>query len=229
VSKATLETPAAVRVPSVHSKGGRNAAIVALVILGVALIGLATGLWLANGSPSKSTITKHDTTIVSKAPVRGSAPGSPNHAQKRTQTTVNSSETTSGGGPSRRSETLVITLLALGSLLFLCGVFFGRIQEVTLPGGAGLKLSEAVQAKVAAKVASEAKANPKLGDDPATIARLYQMTLDHLGTLYPESAIAQSSTGYYVAGGTPLVTDIPDKKVTDAVSLAAEKLTSPES
>lgn len=40
------------------------------------------------------------------------------------------------------SDTGLITGLALGALLVLSGAFFGRLREITLPGGAGLKLGE---------------------------------------------------------------------------------------
>jgi hypothetical protein len=210
--------PSAVRVPSLHSRTGRLVAIAGLIAVGVALIGFAAGLWLANSSPPASTTTEHNTTsAVGTEPAASGAGDS--------ATTVDSIVRASGGGASGRSETLVTALFGLGTLMLLAGIFFGRIQEVTLPGGAGLKLTPDAQAKVAAKVADEAKSNPQLSDDPATIERLYQITLDHLARRYAGPVLSEAPGGYYVAGAAT-VGDVPDTEVAEVVSEAAGKLVS---
>jgi len=200
-----------------------------LIGMGIALIGLATALWLSNGSPAESTTQKRDTTRVSGS-AAAAAGGSDSGASRACgckssgKTVVESVEAVSGGGPSKRSETLVITLFGLGTLLFLCGVFYGRIQEVTLPGGAGFKLGESAQAKVKSTVVEAAKSNPDLTDDPETIARLYEMTLQFLMTRYPQpGGVVETEQGYYVAG-MPIVTDFPEEKVKQAAVEAAEAL-----
>jgi hypothetical protein len=193
----------------------------------VLLIGFATGLWLANGSPPASTTTQHNTTSVAGPDSGGGSADTPTSGETagNSQTTVDSVTTSSGGGTSGRSETLVIALFGLGALMLLCGIFFGRIQEVTLPGGTSLKLSEDAQAKVAAKVADEAKTNPQLSDDPQTIKRLYQITLDHLTQQYQAPGLTQTAQGYYVAAA-PTLADISDTTVAEVVSRAAAKLAS---
>ncbi|HEX8690566.1 MAG TPA: hypothetical protein VF729_10025, partial [Solirubrobacterales bacterium] len=40
------------------------------------------------------------------------------------------------------SESVLIAGLGLGGLFLLTGAFYGRIREITLPGGAGLKIGE---------------------------------------------------------------------------------------
>jgi hypothetical protein len=41
------------------------------------------------------------------------------------------------------SDTLPLAAVGIGGLLVLCGAFFGRLREITLPGGAGIKLGDA--------------------------------------------------------------------------------------
>ncbi|HEX2162246.1 MAG TPA: hypothetical protein VHF88_10560 [Thermoleophilaceae bacterium] len=43
------------------------------------------------------------------------------------------------------SDTVPLAAVGIGGLLFLCGAFFGRLREITLPGGAGIKLDDAKQ------------------------------------------------------------------------------------
>jgi hypothetical protein len=217
-----MTVPGAVRVPSVHSKRGRQAAVATLVTLGVALMGFAAVLWLGNGSPPASTTIEH---TKSRAPRGHASRAAPRTGPRATHaaTRVTKATKTTGGGVSRRSETLVIALITLGAFLLLAGLFFGRIQEVTLPGGAGFKLTTDTQAKVAARAVAEAKVNPDIPDNPATVKILIQTATQELEQRHREPQVSETPEGYYVAG-PPVIADIPSAEVAAVVSEAAVKL-----
>src|SRR3954453_1762226 len=154
----------AVRVSSISHPWLRRLAVMTLVALGVGMVVLGAVIWLDTSAPGKSTVTKSSTTQVTKPASRRNPGGT-------TTTTVSSTDTTTPGNPSVRSEPLAAALFGLGALVFLTGVFFGRLEEVTLPGGAGFKLSPAAQATVVEKVAKEAETARRL--EPQTLRRLY--------------------------------------------------------
>jgi hypothetical protein len=63
------------------------------------------------------------------------------------------------------SSTVLITGLGIGALLFLSGAFYGRIREITLPGGGGIKVGdmppekkEELQKKIEKKAPAKAQA-----------------------------------------------------------------------
>jgi hypothetical protein len=211
----------AVRVPSVHTKLWRTLAVIGLVTVGLVLIGYGAVLWLAGGSAASTTVHKASTTTVDK-PANADTQGG------TTTTRVDTTDTSTPGQPAERSEAVVAALLGLGSVLFLCGVFFGRIQEVTLPGGAGLKLAPEAQARLAEKVTAAANEAPKLSaEDPETIRRLYQRALaemsSELAAAAPEPAVMQGPGGYYIAAPTPEVSP-PDDYLDRMVARATEQL-----
>jgi hypothetical protein len=81
--------------------------------------------------------------------------------------------TTTGDGATKRietkkySDTLPLAAVSVGGLLVLCGAFFGRLREITLPGGAGIKIGDAqeqVNEKIDAR-AQEAAAEGQIEPD----------------------------------------------------------------
>lgn len=211
--------PPAVRVPSVRSGRGRIAAIAGLILVGLTLLGFGIGLWLSGGEAGPSNIEKTSTTRITKPPKAEARGGT-------TTTAVESTEKSAPGEPAERSEAIVAAALGLGSILFLCGIFFGRIQEVTLPGGAGFKLGPAAQAKLAEKVTATAKARDDLSDDPETIAALYRAALDELAqrppTLPAEAPVIEESGVYYAA--PPVEVAPGDDYLDGVVAEAAERV-----
>ena len=92
------------------------------------------------------------------------------------------------------SDSLVIAGLGLGTLMVLCGAFFGRIREITLPGGAGLKLAELTESKketlrdkVAEKTAAEVPEELKLEVGVAA----YDRVLEKLRAQFPGAVLAE--------------------------------------
>jgi hypothetical protein len=86
--------------------------------------------------------------------------------------------TTTGDGATKRTETtkysdaLPLAAVGVGGLLILCGAFFGRLREITLPGGAGIKLGE-VQQQVDEKIEEKAQEQAEKGNvDPGKISDL---------------------------------------------------------
>jgi hypothetical protein len=79
--------------------------------------------------------------------------------------------TTTGEGATKTvatkkySDTLPLTAVGVGGLLVLCGAFFGRLREITLPGGAGIKLADAKE-KLDEKVEEKAKRKAEQGEVP---------------------------------------------------------------
>jgi hypothetical protein len=68
------------------------------------------------------------------------------------------------------SDSVLIAGLGIGGLLVLTGVFYGRIREITLPGGAGLKLGDLPEEKEQElDKAVVAKAEAKAGDVTAPV------------------------------------------------------------
>jgi hypothetical protein len=214
----------AIRVPSVHRREWRILAVIGLVVVGLALIGYGAVLWLSGGSAGPSTVRKVSTTSVDK-PANADTEGG------TTTTRVDTTDTKTPGEPAERSEAVVAALLGLGSVLFLCGVFFGRIQEVTLPGGAALKLAPEAQEKLVEKVTAAASAAPDLSpDDPQTMLRLYQQSLDELlrelPAVAPEPVVMESPGGGYHVGTVRTEVSPPDDYLDRAVARATEQMTS---
>jgi hypothetical protein len=217
---ARTQTSEAVRVRSIETDSLHNMAVAGLILLGLALLVLGGVVWLDTTAPGASKVGKTSTTIVSK---QGLA----------TTTTVRSTDTTTPGKSTLRSETVAGTLFGLGALLFLCGLFFGRISEVTLPGGAGFKLDPAAQAKVVAKVAERAQQTKGLEPEPETMQKLYTAAIQELlrtrattpgtpqtqgpgGTPTPE--LAAGASGW----GTSPSDDVIDAAVDAAVKQVAD-------
>jgi hypothetical protein len=108
-------------------------------------------------------------------------------------TTANSTDTTNPAKPTVRSESVAATLFGLGALRFLCGIFFTRLAQLTLPGGAGMELlPPATQAKVLKKAAAIAKERD--ADSPDTISTIYFTLLNGLrDVLSTEAAFRQAA------------------------------------
>jgi hypothetical protein len=91
--------------------------------------------------------------------------------------------TTTGEGATKTietkkySDTLPLTAVGVGGLLVLCGAFFGRLREITLPGGAGIKIGAAqehVNEKIdatAQKAADKGQIEPDKMEDLKDAAR----------------------------------------------------------
>jgi hypothetical protein len=106
------------------------------------------------------------------------------------------------GRPTIRSEPVAVTLFGLGALVFLSGVFFVRIAEVTLPGGAGFKLAPSAQSRVVEKVAQAAQSEGRL--DPQTLRKFYEATVEELARAWPYAASAPApAVGYERASRAP--------------------------
>lgn len=148
----------------------RWAAMIGLVVVGIALLGYGAVLWWVPDPARVSDVTKTSTTEVAKPPNEATQGGT-------TTTRVSSTDTSSPAPASRRSETVVLAVLGLGSLLLLCGMLFDRLQKVTFPGGGSVEL--AVQETLVEKVVAKAKADPTI-DDPQTIAKLYRAAAEDL-------------------------------------------------
>jgi hypothetical protein len=86
--------------------------------------------------------------------------------------------TTTGDGATRKietkkySDTLPLAAVGVGGLLILCGAFFGRLREITLPGGAGIKIGDA-QEQVEQKINEKAEEAAKKGEvEPSKVDAL---------------------------------------------------------
>lgn len=190
-----------VRVPSITHPKLRGLAVTGLVVVGLALLVLGAAIWLNRSAPGKTTTSNTSTTTVSKT-------------AGITTTKVGSTGTTTPGAPSIRSEAVAATLFALGALVFLCGTFFARISEVTLPGGAGFKLTPETQAKVVEKVATQAESEG-LPLQPDTLRRWYEATLAELGA--STAGTPQPAVGYSrAARGRPEAQSEPRAAATSA-------------
>jgi hypothetical protein len=121
-------------------------AAVLLIILGIVLATVALLLWRSNDGGTLTTMT-----VVTKKAVPGSAQQRRSRARPRRETTTVTTTTLTGqpgdrskaSAPqavSRRSESLTIAMLGLGTLAVLAGAFFTRLSGITLPGGAGIQL-----------------------------------------------------------------------------------------
>jgi hypothetical protein len=103
----------------------------AFALLAVALITLALVFWLVPTENETTTTTETSTSKVFQ-------PGASN--PKTTNTTKN---TETRGPGTARSDTVLALLLGTGALLVLVASFWGRIQEIGLPGGGSIKLQDA--------------------------------------------------------------------------------------
>jgi hypothetical protein len=86
--------------------------------------------------------------------------------------------TTTGDGATKRietkkySDTLPLAAVGVGGLLVLSGAFFGRLREITLPGGAGIKIG-AAQEQVEEKIDATAKKEAEKGSiEPGKVDEL---------------------------------------------------------
>lgn len=65
------------------------------------------------------------------------------------------------------SDTLPLAAVGIGGLLVLCGAFFGRLREISLPGGASIKLGDVKEhleekvVKAAEETAKEQSLSPE--------------------------------------------------------------------
>lgn len=156
---------------------GRGLAAAVLVVLGLSSLAFGTVVWLDTSAPGASSVQKTSTTNVT-TPADLAAKGG------TTTTAVTSTDKTTPGSASLRSEAVAATLFGLGALLFLTGVFFNRVTQVTLPGGGALTLGPDAQAKLVAKAAETAE-KEGLPRDPAALAALYQVALQELEKRQP--------------------------------------------
>ncbi len=202
----------AVRSPSVTNPTLQVLAVVALIAVGLALLVLGSVALLDNSAPGANTVSRKSTTSVT----------APRQAQGgTTTTTVYSTATTTPGKASVRSESVAAALFGLGAIVFLIGIFFGRIQEVTLPGGGGFKLSPAAQETVKDKVAEKLQQDPNLTADPKTAIKLYAAALRELQRM---SGVAPRELGYSAPIGATLETSPGDDVLGEAIDRAAKTL-----
>lgn len=173
-SVAGSASPGTVRSPTITSPILRVLAVAGLLLVGVTLLVLGSVTLFDNSAPGASTVAKQSTTEVT-APAKDQA--------GTTTTAVSSRDVATPGEPSFRSESLAATLFALGAIVFLIGIFFGRIQEITLPGGGGFKLSPETTEAVKEKVAKKLKQDPTLTEDPQTAIALYESAISELPVL----------------------------------------------
>jgi len=129
-------------------------------------------------------------------------------------------ETSSTPAPeSRRSETLTGVLLSLGGILLLTMAFFGRIQKITLPGGASIEI---VPEETQAKVAGDVGAQPEFTDDPAKVKVAYLNAMSKIRSKMLEDAKMA------VAAGEPAALIVPtvpsDEFVERAIGEAINEL-----
>ena len=182
---------AAVTKPTVSNPWLRGLAVAALVVVGVALLVLGGVALLNNRAAGQSTVNKTSTTTVD-APAKDKA--------GTTTTKVDSTDTTTPGKGVVRSETVAAALFGLGAIVFLTGVFFGRVQEIVLPGGAVLKLTQKQQEAVREQVAEEIKKDPELATDPIAVIEFYDAAREELLALsYPRAELGTSPGDDYVA------------------------------
>ncbi len=199
-----------------------------LTLLGLALIGAAlVGAFAPEGpGPSKVVTTSTAATTVQGTITTPSSPTTtvttsdpgrvdPRPAQTRVVTHTPKSTTatttsapaqhttveTAQGHPARGDDTLVIFGFSAGLILLFSGLFYGKISEITLPGGWGVKFpSPVVQAQVAGQVSA------KYGKDEADIAQ----------TVY---LLAMTKIMEEISGRRP---EPPSATIAEAVDAAAE-------
>ncbi len=209
----SIATSEAARKPSVTNPWLRRLAVTGLVAIGLALLILASIALFDTQAPGANSVNKTSTT---------SAVAPPTGSGGKTTTTVLSTETTTPGKTSVRSESVAAALFGLGSILFLVGVFFGRIQEVTLPGGGGVKLiSPEVKEAVTEKVAEKVKQDPNIPENPETAIALYEATLNQLIGM---RQIPPSRFDYGAPLGAAAETSPGDDVLDIAVDRAADSL-----
>ena len=172
--------------------------MVALALVGVALLVLGALTLRDDTAPGASSVSKTSTTSVT-------AP--PKDKGGTTTTEVSSTDTTTPGKPSIRSETLAGALLALGAVLVLCAAFFTRIQKVNRPGNTGIELIAAAEEATKEKVREKVKEDPKFQQDPALAIDLYANAWREIR---PTALMQYTSPG--------------DEYVTEAVDRAARSL-----
>jgi hypothetical protein len=102
-----------------------------------------------------------------------------------------------GSDTTEYSDTLVIAALGLGGLLVLCGAFFGRLREITLPGGGGIKLAELAEPKKEAlqeKIAG-ASIDADVPDElkPRLATAAYDRSLEKFRAQFPGAVAANPS------------------------------------
>jgi len=159
------------------AKFWRGVAAGVLVVLGLGLLVFGTVVWLDTAAPGASTVDKASTTRVT-------TPGELAKQGGTTTTSVQSTDTSTPGSPSLRSEAVAATLFGLGALLFLTGLFFNRVTQVTFPGGGALTIGPDTQATLVAKAAETAE-KQGLPRDPDTLAALYQAAFQELAKRQP--------------------------------------------
>ena len=108
----------------------RNGVPRAVGVFALALVVLAVVVWLY---PTH----RRTTTVVESSTTRTSGGGKAPSTTRATQTTA----TTEPG--TARSDTIPALLLGTGALLLLVAAFWGRIEEIGLPGGGSIKLTAA--------------------------------------------------------------------------------------
>jgi hypothetical protein len=103
-----------------------------LLVVGFAVIAIASLLWLVPTSPTTSTVGEHSTTTVSG--IAG-----------RNGTTAVQRHTTTTAPRARRSDAVLVALVTLGGGLITLAVLWDRIQELTI-GGVSVQLADAAVA-----------------------------------------------------------------------------------
>jgi len=149
-----------------------------LILAGVAMITLLLVAFMTRGQ-DWSLISKETTEVTAAT---GSA------AEKKT-TTV------------EYSDSVLITGMVLGSVFLLTGAFFGRIREITLPGGAALKIGELPPEKekelkdAIAEKAQATASTPEVNASPEELAKEAAKQADLVFHDQYWGAVPQPSTG----------------------------------
>jgi hypothetical protein len=87
-------------------------------------------------------------------------------------------------GDKEYADTLVLAVVGTGVLLIICGAFYGRIREITIPGGAGLKL--AAPETLASAVDSAVEKRAQGVRDPHVRAKLKDEAQVHANALFAQ-------------------------------------------
>lgn len=122
---------------------------------------------------------------------------------------------------SRRSETLTGILLGLGGILLLTMAFFSKVQEITLPGAASIKMFPQVPPEAQKKVVAGIATTPNLANAPSKAELAYVSALNKL-----QSQMLEDAKTAVAAGETPALTSPGDDDIDRATAEAINEVLS---
>jgi hypothetical protein len=122
---------------------------------------------------------------------------------------------------SRRSETLTGILLGLGGILLLTVAFFSKVQEITLPGAASIKMFPQVPPEAQKKVAAGIATTPNLSNAPTKAELAYVSAFSKL-----QSQMLEDAKTAVAAGKTPALTSPGDDDIDRATAEAINEVLS---